>query len=64
MHDLEGLQVEIDRCRRAIDEAADATLKEQFATHVQNLILFAEYLEKAIETRQKGPSGAPAVGWH
>jgi hypothetical protein len=54
MHDLKGLRVEIDRCRRATDEAADATLKEQFARHAQNLMLFAGYLQKTIETRQKG----------
>jgi hypothetical protein len=47
MHDLEGLRLEITRCRREIEDTADWSRKDELARRLENLSLFSVYFEKA-----------------
>jgi hypothetical protein len=52
MHDLEGLRREIARCRQAMDDATDPSLKGELAIRLDNLTLFSDYLGDDVEQRQ------------
>jgi hypothetical protein len=46
MHDLEDLRAEAERCKRAIDETSDKSLKERFAARGLEFAQLAEALGK------------------
>ena len=49
MHDLEDLRAEAERCKRAIGETSDQSLKERFAAREFEFAQLAEALAKKVK---------------